>query len=130
MNQEIISSSPSTCGGTCDGGRTASAVKPAYQVERHDEGVSLHLALPGVPKDQVGISLQDGTLTVTATRSRAVPDDWKTHQEFRHPDHYRLAVQLNPDLDPSTIKATLTDGVLTLTIERHEAAKPRAIEVN
>ncbi|MFP6865837.1 MAG: Hsp20 family protein [Roseibacillus sp.] len=39
-------------------------------------------------------------------------------------------MRLHRELDPTSIRANLADGVLHLEIERHEAAKPRAIEVN
>jgi HSP20 family molecular chaperone IbpA len=39
-------------------------------------------------------------------------------------------VRLHRELDPTSIRANLADGVLRLGIERHEAAKPRTIEVN
>ena len=130
MNTISSSSSQSTCGGTCDVGGSAPAVKPDYRIERHDEGVTLHLALPGVSKDQVGVSLEQGLLTITGERTVTVPEAWKAPRELPHPATYKLVVRLHRELDPTSIRANLADGVLRLGIERHEAAKPRTIEVN
>ena len=122
--------SQSSCDGTAGDGGTARAVKPDFRVEPRDEGVSLHLALPGVSREQVSISHQDGQLRITADRTDAVPEGWRAHQVQERPSKYELVVRLHQNLDPGTAAAELRDGVLTVQIERHEAAKPREITVN
>lgn len=130
MNQQATLKQQPSCSGTCDSGGSTPATRPDYRVESRDEGVSLRLALPGVPRDQVAITLTEGLLTVTAERHETVPEDWKRLRDIPRPHAYKLAVRLHPDLDPSSVKAELTDGVLTLEIQRHEAARPRTITVN
>jgi HSP20 family molecular chaperone IbpA len=50
------------------------------------------------------------------------------HTELREPV-YQRSFSLSREMDASRISAQLKDGVLTLTIPRSEAAKPRKIEV-
>ena len=42
---------------------------------------------------------------------------------------YRRVFTLTSDLDPENIKATMKNGVLTLTLAKSEAARPRKIAV-
>lgn len=104
-------------------------MQPDYRVVKRDEGVSLFLALPGVPRDQLNVSVEQGLLTVTGKRPGQASEDWKCHRALRAPGTYKLTVRLHRDLDPGTVQANLADGVLTLTLERHEAAKPKVIAV-
>lgn len=121
--------SQSTCGTECDSGVSPSSAQPEYRVEKREDGVALHLALPGVPKEKLQVSTEKGLLTISGERTTDRPEDWKVVRDLNQPDSYKLAVRLHSDLDPSTIKANLALGVLSLQIDRHEAAKPQTIEV-
>ena len=118
-----------SCDGT-DGAGNARTAQPAYHVERHDEGVSLSLALPGVQRDDLRVSTTDGHVTIEGRRTNSVPENWSTRRELESPDVYKLVLRLHPDLDPSSASAKLADGILRLHFSKHEAAKPRTISVN
>lgn len=126
-NKSTLSQSP--CAVASNGGGTAPSTQPEYRVEKREEGISLQVTLPGVPKDHLQVSAEKGHLTITAERSNAHPEDWTAHRDPGPSASYKLVVRLHPDLDPATIQANLALGVLTLFIDRHEAAKPRSIEV-
>ena len=50
------------------------------------------------------------------------------HAEIREP-HFARTFSLSPGFDTSKIFANLQNGVLKLTLPRHEEARPRQIEV-
>lgn len=110
--------------------RTPRVARPEYQVERRDDGLHLHLALPGVTREQITLSVENDLLHVTAERPAPAVADWKVHLAPDLPDRYDLRVRLHRDLDPASVNASLADGILTLAVERHEASKPRTIAVN
>ena len=118
-----------SCDGT-DGAGNAHTVQPAYQVEKHEEGVSLSLALPGVTRENLRVSTNDGHVTIEGQRSNPVSEDWKVHRSFEAPGAYKLVLRLHPDLDPGSATAKLSNGILNLRVSKHEAAKPRTISVN
>ena len=131
MNDQttLNKSDRSSCGGTeCEGG--ARTVRPAYRAERRDTGVSLHIALPGVAKGQATVSVEDGLLTIRASRGDQVPEGWTARQEVRVPSDYLLRLRLHEDLDPTGAAAELRDGVLSVAIERRSETLPRSIEIN
>ena len=80
-----------------------------------DDNFYVQMELPGVKKDHLGIELTGNQLDVTVktgeegaeTRSVTVPDG----------------------VDPARVSAKLEDGILTVTLGKHEAQKPRVIKV-
>ncbi|WP_298442607.1 Hsp20/alpha crystallin family protein [Ferrimicrobium sp.] len=86
--------------------------------------------LPGIDPQGLEVTVERNVLTVRANR------------EIKHDDHEQMVVAerfsgslerslyLGSDLDPQGVVADYADGVLTVSIPVHEAAKPRRIAVN
>ena len=89
----------------------------------------LHADLPGVDPDSVDVSVDGGTLTVTAQRSERTELDvqWLSCERFTGGFMRRLS--LGPDVDADHIAATYQNGVLTVTLPVAARAKPRHIEI-
>jgi len=105
-------------------------VRPWYRVAGNGDGHVLHVAMPGVSKAGVQVSLEGDDLTITGHRQDRVPEGWKpVFEELPWPD-YRLRLRLNVDVDADKISAHVEDGMLTLTLPVREEAKPRSIAVN
>ncbi|MCB1088223.1 MAG: Hsp20/alpha crystallin family protein [Verrucomicrobiae bacterium] len=115
---------------TCD--TTADRfVEPRYTTRKVDEHTwEIGIAVPGVKREDVAVSLEDSELEVTARRSDTRPDGWRPLQTpLPRPDGYRLGLSLAIDVDPERISAKLEDGILTLRLPVSETAKPRRIAV-
>lgn len=97
-----------------------------YKVDDH---YVLTADLPGVDPGSVDVSVDNGTLTLTAHRSARSEDSvhWLTGERFF--GTYRRQLSLGEGIDTSKIAATYENGVLTVTIPLAERAKPRRIEV-
>ncbi|TAM55989.1 MAG: Hsp20/alpha crystallin family protein [Paraburkholderia sp.] len=109
-------------------GRRAVLV-PAVDIVEDEQGVTIWADLPGVPKDKLDIRVHDGNLSIEAEAVVRTPAGMNvTHSEVRT-SRYARAFSISPDLDTSKIDASLQDGILTLRIQRREAALPRRIEV-
>ncbi len=104
--------------------------QPRFTTREDDNGVTLHIALPAVTKDDLKLTLLESNLRIEARRSDAVPENWKTLSATPTPERYRLDVRLTPRHDGSQAKATLEAGVLMLRVPIREEAKPRSIQVN
>lgn len=116
MNLTETTTCPST---TCELRKSAAQVlRPAVSTRQAEDGVRLNVALPGVPKDQLKLSVRDALLTLEATRDQ--PDS-----SIR----YELSMQLSRKLDGNAIQANLEDGVLTAFIPLKEESKPRQIPI-
>ncbi len=104
--------------------------QPRFTTREDENGVTLHIALPAVAKDDLKLTLLESNLRIEAKRSDAVPENWTTLRATPTPERYRLDVRLTPRHDASQAKATLDAGVLTLRVPIREEAKPRSIQVN
>jgi len=97
-----------------------------YKVDDH---FVLTADLPGVDPGSVDVSVDHGTLTLTAHRSARSDDgvQWLANERFA--GTYRRQLSLGAGIDSARIAATYENGVLTVTIPLAERAKPRRIEV-
>ena len=129
MNTDIITDPDGSSARTQTGSREL-LTQPAYQIRKHEHGLSLVVALPGVARDKLDVSTERETVTVTGHRDYSIPEEWKCHRRPSSPSGYRLVLRLHPGLDPSSTSARLENGLLTLEIRLHQSALPRQIEVN
>ena len=79
--------------------------------------------------DSIDITIQQNLLTVAGERNVITEEGANYYRKERYDGAFRRVVSLPDDVDPNRVDATYQDGVLHITIERHEAAKPRKIEV-
>ena len=97
--------------------------RPPFRTRKSEAGVDLTVALPGVPKDKLGVNAEGRFLTITGERSN--PDGVDTHEARR----YELKLQLHEDLDTNKITAKYQNGVLTLGLQKREELAPRKIDI-
>ncbi|ADN02673.1 Hsp20/alpha crystallin family protein [Spirochaeta thermophila] len=101
---------------------------PVYDVREEDGKIVVRMEMPGVDKDGVEISVEDNTLTVVGHRKDTLPEGAYLVRERRMCD-YRRVFTLDETVDPESIEARLENGVLFLTLQVKESAKPKKIEV-
>lgn len=102
-------------------------VTPLVDIYETDEGLTLLADLPGVEKDGLKVSVEEGILTLEGK----VPERKREGlliQEFE-PVNYFRQFELSEAVDQNRITAELKHGVLTLNLPKAEKAKPRQIEV-
>lgn len=90
-------------------------------------------AIPGVRSEDVDVSIDQGTLTISGTLANVAEAEdvkgatWYLH-ELVH-GQFRRSVSLPVDVDSTKADATFADGILKLRLPKAERAKPRRIEV-
>lgn len=97
-----------------------------YKVDDH---YVLTADLPGVDPGSVDVTVDNGTLTLTAHRSVRSEDSVQWLASERFFGTYRRQLSLGDGVDTTKIAATYENGVLTVTIPLAERAKSRRIEV-
>ncbi|MEA5112400.1 MAG: Hsp20/alpha crystallin family protein [Geobacteraceae bacterium] len=102
-------------------------LRPAVDILETGDGLVIRADLPGVAKEQLDIGMDKGVLTIQAQAKRAARGPY-VYREFELMNYFRQ-FQLPDVIDQSTAKAEFKNGVLTLTLSKAEAAKPRRIEV-
>jgi HSP20 family protein len=98
-------------------------------VIRHGEEQVVRVDLPGVPSDQIDVTVENQVLTISAERRSDYADDHVLVQErFDGAISRRLRV---PDwVDAGSVTADYVDGVLTVRLPLAEKAKPRRVTVS
>lgn len=93
--------------------------------------------LPGFKKEEVDITLENQTLTISAERSEKSGDQSKDpHKQGqlllneRRYTRFLRSFTLPPTVDERTVDAKLADGVLRITLNKREETKPRKIQVS
>jgi len=103
---------------------------PALDVRETEERFEVTLDLPGMDPDAVGVTFEDGMLTVTGKRDLANEEKGETwHRIERSYGTFARSIRLPQTADPERIEATFDKGVLAVSVPKVEQAKPRTIEV-
>jgi HSP20 family protein len=89
----------------------------------------VEIDVPGVTEDQIDLTLEKRTLTVTVNRARADHEGWTSVMAHRPFGRFTRSFHLSEGLDAEGIQATLENGVLSLSIPVQETAKARKIEI-
>jgi HSP20 family protein len=87
--------------------------------------------LPGIVKDNLHITLEDGTLRIEAEKKEEEKtEDGRTwYMKERTFGKYSRLIELPFSVAAEKISATLDKGVLEIRLPKAEEAKPRQIEV-
>ena len=100
---------------------------PLADLSETDDAYVVQVDLPGVHKDQVQVQLQDRELIITGEVSES--QRGRRHRSSRRTGRFEFRTYLPGDVNADAVNAQLSDGVLTVTVPKSEAAKPRQIDV-
>lgn len=103
---------------------------PATDVCEEDARYVVAIDLPGMRREDIRISAENGTLTIQGERRRESGSKGRgfTRTERIHGSFTR-SFTLPSTVDGNKIEATYKDGVLTVVLPKSEEARPKAIEV-
>ena len=103
---------------------------PEVDICESDTEIRVMADMPGVAPEDLSIDLKDDTLTISGD-VKPLPAEGETPLlvEFEVGRFHRQ-FSLAESIDQNLIAATLTDGVLKLTLPKHAKATPRKISVS
>jgi HSP20 family protein len=104
---------------------------PAVDVEENDREYTFEVELPGLEKDDFKVEMQNGTLIISGERKESSEHKGKNllRQEQCY-GQFRRSFSMPVDANPDAIKAAYKNGILTVTVQRVEKAKPKSIPVS
>jgi HSP20 family protein len=106
------------------------ATFPAANLWASEEGAVVTTELPGVEQDDIEISVVGDTLTIRGKRTPAQLGEGVTyHRRERGHGSFTRSLQLPFRVEWSDVSATLKNGVLSVTLPRAQADRPRKIHV-
>ena len=107
---------------------------PLADLSETDDAYVVKAELPGVNKDLVNVQFQDRELVISgeipeSESGNGKGDGTRRHRSTRRTGQFKLRTYLPSDVNADTVTAQLSDGILTVTVPKSEAAKPRKIEI-
>jgi len=103
---------------------------PSLDVYEDKDSFVVKAELPGMKKEDIDVSLHDGTLSISGERkSEEKLDNAEVYRAERFFGRFQRAVTLPAAVDAAKIVAQYKDGVLTVTLPKVEEAKPKQIDV-
>jgi HSP20 family protein len=103
---------------------------PALDLHESGDHFVAVVELPGMRKEDIDISLHDGTLTISGERKRESSNGEKAQRTERYVGTFRRSIALPTHVDASKVSATYQDGILKVTLPKAEEAKPKKIQVS
>jgi HSP20 family protein len=106
------------------------SIVPNIEISETDKAIEVSAEMPGLERKDVEISIEDDTLTI---RGEKKVDDTQKDKNVQLSERsygvfYRV-LQLPAGIDPSSVQATMSNGILKLTIPKPAKSEPKKIEV-
>lgn len=108
--------------------RKLPAYRPATDILEEENGFSVYMDIPGVPKENLVIDLEEGELKVSGKTARTGEDENPGEQQFSGCE-YRQTISLSDIVDRERISAKVNDGVLEIRLPRVASQEPKKIEI-
>jgi HSP20 family protein len=104
---------------------------PAVDISETENDLVLKADIPDVDPKNVGIQVENGTLTLKGERK--FEEQKNGHKGFHRIERsygsFVRAFSLPDSVDSEKVKADYKNGVLTITLPKKEVAKPKTINV-
>ena len=117
---------------TTVGAPTLTAWSPAVDVRESDNDFVVTAELPGLAKDTVDITIENGVLSLSGEkkeeREEGVADSGRYVLERRY-GRFQRSFSLPRGVDADNVSAKFSDGILTVTLPKSATAKPRQIKI-
>jgi HSP20 family protein len=109
---------------------TPAKLIPNIDIAETDKAIEVSAEMPGLERKDIDISIEDDTLTIRGEKK--IEEDQKDknvqHSERSYGVFMRV-LQLPPGVEPSSVEATMSNGVLKITIPKPAKPEPKKIEV-
>jgi len=105
-------------------------LKPVYQLKESAEAWGLTVYLPGVAKDGLDLTAEDGLVRIRGRRAWKQPEGWTAVYRESVDAGYALDLAHDNSVNADKIVAELKDGVLRVSLPKAESIKPRKVAIN
>lgn len=105
---------------------------PAMDVKERGEEYVIVADVPGVKKEDIDVTLENGILTITAEAKseEEEKEGERVLRKERRYGKYVRSLRLGTQIDERKVKANYKDGVLELILPKAEEVKPKKISVD
>ena len=111
-------------------GPSGAKIVPNIEISETDKAIEISAEMPGLERKDVEISIDDDTLTIRGEKKiEENQKDKNVQLSERSYGVFLRVLQLPPGIDPSSVQATMSHGVLKIAIPKPAKSEPKKIEV-
>lgn len=108
---------------------TVKYMVPAVSMNERADGYDIRFVIPGVGKGDADLNVEGRTLVLKTHAKHQQPAGFRqVAAEFDYAD-YAASVDLPEMADPSALKASLVNGILTVAVAKRPETQARKIEI-
>ena len=106
-------------------------VFPSINLTEDKDHYYLRAELPGISAEDLDIQATGNNLSISGERKIEVEkDNVRYHRKEREEGKFSRAISLPGDIDADGVSASLTNGILKVSVSKAEKAKPKQISIN
>lgn len=102
---------------------------PRVDVYETDDSLTITYELAGFSIEDLDLTLEDGLLTVKGNRSLETPEGARVHRRELAKGSFSRTLRVTAAFEPDTVKASLANGLLEVTLAKRPEVLPRSIEI-
>ena len=102
------------------------AFDPALDVSEAEGAWTVRADLPGVAPEEVEVSVTGNVLTIRGEKKRESESPGRSERSY---GKFTRTLEFPTDLDGGKVEARSKNGVLTVTLPKAEASKPKTVAV-
>lgn len=103
---------------------------PTVDISETETEYLIKADIPGVKKEDVKVTVQDGMVTIRGERKQEKEEKGKKfHRIERTYGNFMRSFRMPDDANESGVSAEFKDGMLNVTLKKSATAKPKSIEV-
>lgn len=106
-----------------------SAWTPAMDVAESEDAWLFTLELPGMAKEDVNVTVEDGVLTIAGEYQREEGEGVAWRRVERRTGAFQRAIRLPERVATDKVEASMRDGLLAIRLPKAEEARPRTITI-
>lgn len=110
--------------------RALAGVFPLINLTEDKEKYFIRAELPGIKADDLEIQAMQNQVAISGERKiLSEAENVKYHRREREAGKFSRVIGLPGDIDANNVEAALANGILTISVPKAEAAKPKQISI-
>ena len=106
-------------------------VFPSINLTEDKDKYTIRAELPGISAGDLDIQATGNNLSISGERKiEAEKDNVRYHRREREAGKFSRAITLPGDIQPDGVSASLANGILKISLQKAEKAKPKQIKIN
>ncbi len=109
----------------------AQAASPRIDIEEKPDAFHIKADLPGLERDDIELTLQEGVLTLSATKEDEYTDKegGEVVRRERYFGRYLRQIPLGKNIDEQQIRADFKNGVLNIKVPKREPESAERVRI-